>query len=280
MSTLIPTASGAPAARSASTAASSAALPRAITATLAPSAARVFAIASPMPLLPPVTTAFDPVKPRSIDSPLVSVAPVALSGATPSPRKQKRSACSRTSARSQSPAAHCRSVLAQTTPCMDCASVSGSMSRNKPWSRPRWSCSTSGSSISAYAGWISSGEANICDCASSDMWRRSDLMCSSNARSSRAVDPCGHRLNRCGGLRHFASEPPLLSARHLQKDRRYQLVLRIEMSVERPCAQAGAIEDHGDAEAANTLFANRFRCGSQRWCGAHRGRVRACRACA
>src|SRR6478735_1136945 len=74
MSTLIPTASGAPASRSASTAASSAPLPRAITATLAPSAARVFAIASPIPLLPPVTTAFDPVKPRSIDSPLVSVA--------------------------------------------------------------------------------------------------------------------------------------------------------------------------------------------------------------
>ncbi|OOK82921.1 hypothetical protein BZL30_1104 [Mycobacterium kansasii] len=52
--------------RSLSTAASSAARPLAMTATLAPSAARVSAMASPIPLLPPVTTAFDPVKPRSI----------------------------------------------------------------------------------------------------------------------------------------------------------------------------------------------------------------------
>ena len=82
--------------RSASTAASRAALFLAITATLAPSAARVSAIAKPMPLLPPVTTAFDPAKPRSIvllDCQF-GVSPVAherLIGATPSPRKQKRS---------------------------------------------------------------------------------------------------------------------------------------------------------------------------------------------
>ena len=44
----------------------------------------------------------------------------------------------------------------------------------------------SGSSIAAYAGWISSGEANICDWASEERQRRSDLMFSSNARSSRA----------------------------------------------------------------------------------------------
>src|SRR5271157_934129 len=73
ISTLIPTASGAPASRSDSTAASSAPRPLAITATLAPSAARVSAIASPIPLLPPVTTAVDPVKPRSIDVSLWSV---------------------------------------------------------------------------------------------------------------------------------------------------------------------------------------------------------------
>src|SRR6516225_338460 len=66
MSTLIPTASGAPAARRDVTAASSAPWLLAITATLAPSAARVSAIASPIPLLPPVTTAVDPAKPRSI----------------------------------------------------------------------------------------------------------------------------------------------------------------------------------------------------------------------
>src|ERR1700754_5056158 len=74
MSTLIPTASGAPAFRSDSTAPSRAGLPLAITATLAPSAARVCAIASPMPLLPPVTTAVDPAKPRSIVAPPYSVA--------------------------------------------------------------------------------------------------------------------------------------------------------------------------------------------------------------
>src|SRR5271166_990420 len=66
ISTLIPTASGAPASRSDTTAASSAPWLLAITATLAPSAARVSAMASPIPLLPPVTTAVDPAKPRSI----------------------------------------------------------------------------------------------------------------------------------------------------------------------------------------------------------------------
>src|ERR1700742_4204851 len=67
MSTLIPTASAAPAPMSFSSAASSAATPRAMMATRASSAARVSAMASPMPLLPPVTTALDPAKPRSID---------------------------------------------------------------------------------------------------------------------------------------------------------------------------------------------------------------------
>src|SRR5258705_11281283 len=72
MSTLIPTASGAPAARTESTAASRASLPLAITATRAPSAASVWAMASPMPLLPPVTTAVAPANPRSIALPSVS----------------------------------------------------------------------------------------------------------------------------------------------------------------------------------------------------------------
>src|SRR5512138_2357963 len=71
MSTLIPKASGDPAALSAFSASSSAARPRAITATLAPSAARVVAIARPIPLLPPVTTAVAPAKPRSIALPSV-----------------------------------------------------------------------------------------------------------------------------------------------------------------------------------------------------------------
>src|SRR4051812_40442788 len=69
MSTLIPTASGAPASRSPATASSRASAPLAITATLAPSSANVVAIARPIPLLPPVTTAVDPARPRSIESP-------------------------------------------------------------------------------------------------------------------------------------------------------------------------------------------------------------------
>src|SRR5271165_7597682 len=72
ISTLIPTASGAPASRSVSTAASRAARFLAITATPAPSDAKVSAMASPMPLLPPVTTAFEPAKPRSMCLLLIS----------------------------------------------------------------------------------------------------------------------------------------------------------------------------------------------------------------
>ena len=100
-------------------------------------------MASPMPLLPPVTTAFDPSKPRSIDSPfdqccLVNVRE-RFQRSVWAPRRARagRSAeyVSRTSARSQSPVAHCRSVLAHTTPWIDCASVTGSMSWNTPCSQ-------------------------------------------------------------------------------------------------------------------------------------------------
>ena len=107
--------------------------------------------------------------------------------------------------RSQSPAAHCRSVLAQTTPCTDCASVSGSMSWNKPWSEAALELFDERLEHRGVCGLDQLGEANICDCASRDRRRRSDLMFSSNARSSRAVDPCGDRLNGIGGVRHFPS---------------------------------------------------------------------------
>jgi hypothetical protein len=65
MSTLMPTASGLPSFCSDATVSSSAARPRAITATRAPSAARISATARPMPLLPPVTTAVASAIPRS-----------------------------------------------------------------------------------------------------------------------------------------------------------------------------------------------------------------------
>ena len=65
MSTLIPTASGLPAARSEAAVSSSASRPRAMTATRAPSVARISATARPIPLLPPVTTAVASASPRS-----------------------------------------------------------------------------------------------------------------------------------------------------------------------------------------------------------------------
>ena len=66
MSTLMPTASGLPSARSDSTVSSSASRPRAMTATRAPSVAKTSATARPMPLLPPVTTAVASASPRSM----------------------------------------------------------------------------------------------------------------------------------------------------------------------------------------------------------------------
>ena len=66
MSTLMPTASGLPAARKAVTVSSSASRPRAMTATRAPSPASTSATARPMPLLPPVTTAVASAIPRSM----------------------------------------------------------------------------------------------------------------------------------------------------------------------------------------------------------------------
>ncbi|BCP14997.1 hypothetical protein MINTM021_19060 [Mycobacterium paraintracellulare] len=67
MSTLIVSTSGAPALRICLAAESKAAWPRAMIATEAPSAPSPSAIASPIPLLPPVTTAVAPAKPRSIE---------------------------------------------------------------------------------------------------------------------------------------------------------------------------------------------------------------------
>lgn len=76
MSTLIVSTSGAPALRIRRAAESNAVRPRAMIATEAPSAPRLSAIARPIPLLPPVTTAVAPSKPRSIESPFLYRLPV------------------------------------------------------------------------------------------------------------------------------------------------------------------------------------------------------------
>jgi 3-oxoacyl-[acyl-carrier protein] reductase len=87
----------------------------------AQSAASVCAIAKPIPLLPPVTTAADPAKPRSTIFPSVgptlrSEMSAIVSASTPRPRKQNRCTRSRRSLRLQPTSAHCRSTLDQTTP--------------------------------------------------------------------------------------------------------------------------------------------------------------------
>ena len=98
--------------------------------------------------------------------------------------------------RSQSPVAHCLSTLAHTTPCIDSASRGGIDVGEAARCAPRSSCSTSGRRISPYAGPTSSGAANICDCASSDIWRRSDSDLVVERQIQSAVDPGGHRTDR------------------------------------------------------------------------------------
>ena len=72
-------------------------------------------------------------------------------------------------------------------------------------------------------------------------------------------DPRGHRRSRGGGCGHLCSQAQHLIARHLPKDRRNQLILRFEMSVESAGAELGAIQDRGDAEPLDSLLTDSFR---------------------
>ena len=144
--------------------------PLAITATRAPSAARVWAMASPMPLLPPVTTAVAPANPRSIALPFVSRrdadsaqaeaddlvadgASIAISGrplpfdTRPYHAVNRQRIGGRVDVGKHAECAFRARVVRQ--------AVSGSRRRRRS---------------------PASGDANICDCASSDIWRRSDLI--------------------------------------------------------------------------------------------------------
>ena len=76
-----------------------------------------------------------------------------------------------------------------------------------------------------------------------------------------SVDPRRDRVNRTGGGPHLPSEPPLLDSCHFQEDRRNQLVLGLEVTVERAGAQLRPIENRSDTESLNALLANGFRCG-------------------
>src|SRR6478609_8537000 len=218
MSTLIPTASGAPASRSASTAASSAPLPRAITATLAPSAARVCAIASPIPLLPPVTTAFDPVKPRSIDSPLVSVAGWVVSGdSSDRGRRDTESAQAETDSMFADIGAFaitCRPLSFGTGPhdalhgaCLgqriDGVEQALLQTLLELFDERLEHLGVCG--LDQFGG----GEDLRLRLDGQAAQIGSDVLVEREVES--AVNPCGDRLNGCGDLRHSLSEPPLLS---------------------------------------------------------------------
>src|SRR6478735_10531232 len=251
MSTLSPTASGAPAARSVSTAASSAGAPRAITATRAPSAARVSAIASPMPLLPPVTTAAAPAKPRSIALPFVS-----QHDTEPTPTESN-------------------DVSAYGSPVTYCGRPLPFHARpNRPVYRQRVGRRID---VRKNTGTLADFElldkrlqdfaVGVCDqlrCREHLGLRLqrhlaqigSDRLVEHQVQAS--VDPCHHGRRWIRRRRLLPLQPPCLDASHLQEDGRNQVVLRIELPIERPRAQLCVVEHLRHTDTSDPVLANDF----------------------
>src|SRR4051812_25212448 len=256
MSPRSPTASGAPATRRASTAASSADVPRAITATRAPSAARVSAIASPMPLLPPVTTVAAPAKPRSIALPFVSQHDTESAQAEPN-----------------DVIAYGCSVTRRVRPLPFDARP------NRPVYRQRV-----GRGIDAGKDAGTLADLELFDEGFQDFavgvahqLRRREHLCLRLHRhlaqvgSDRlvehhvqtSVDPGHHGRRWISRRRHLPLEAPCLDPSHLQEDGRNQIVLRIEVPIERPGAQLCEVEHLRHTETSDTLLANEFGCRIQ-----------------
>ena len=88
-------------------------------------------------------------------------------------------------------------------------------------------------------------------------------MCSSKARSSRAstqaLPPQPRR-----GVGHLRSQPSHLDTCHLEKDRRNQLVLRVEVTVEGAGAQLRALQNGSDAEPSDPCSRTDFDAAERR----------------
>ena len=241
-------------------------------------------MASPIPLLPPVTTAVDPAKPRSIDVSLgQSFEQIRLiaCGATPSPRKTETERCVRGRRRGRnrrSPIAG--SMPAHTTPWMNWASVTGSMWWNTP--APQAALKRFAERLE-HLGVCGLNQTGGGEHLRLRLQRQAaqigfDVVVERQVESS--VDPRRHRLDLRCGSGHSASQPPLLDARALQEDRGDQFVLGVEMPIERAGAQAGAFQDRGDAESSNSVLAQRLLTRRPESRGAPRGLGPACRVAA
>src|SRR5580693_8648894 len=246
MSTLIPTASGAPASRSDVTAASRASRPRAITATLAPSAARVSAMASPIPLLPPVTTAVDPSKPRSM---VISLSRLE-SHAQPAQDEMQNALpklVAVTFARRPLPVDADPHHAMDELGAGDRLDVAKHPAAQSALQRLDERCEHLCVCGLNQAG---GGERLRLSLQRQAPQIGSDVLVECQIEAS--VDPRRYRLDLRCGSGHSASESPLLDARGLQKHGGNQFVLGFEMPIERPGAQSRSFQDPGNAEPANT----------------------------
>src|SRR5215218_3512749 len=270
MSTLMPTASGAPAARRVSSAASRAALFLAITATLAPSAARVSAIARPIPLLPPVTTAVDPVKPRSMFPPAESAAGLSGSGDSSDrlgcDTEAAKAEAERVSADITAFAVACRPLafgvrphhtlygqrLGQGVDAAEHALIETALELFSERFEHR-------------------GVRRLDHLRGGEHLRlglqREATKVGFDVIVERQVEPCvdpsRYRIDGAGGVGHLLPQPTCLNTCHLQEDRSDQLILGLEVAVEGTRAELGVRQDGCHAEPPDALFPNAFRGGRE-----------------
>src|SRR6476620_8704857 len=234
ISTVMPIASGAPLARNVSTAESRAAWPLAITATLAPSDAKVSAMASPMPLLPPVTTAFEPAKPRSIVLLPISVlfrSTVWVCGLMDCFSRHTQPA----QAEAQSTLANIGAFAFACRPLTFGASPHHALDRLRIGDRidvvelavfqaalelfDEWCEHLRVCGLNQFRG----GEHLRLGLLGQAAQIGLDVIVARQVESS--VDPGNHRVNRSCSSRHFLCQPQHFSVRHVEEGRRNQLVL-------------------------------------------------------
>ena len=117
-------------------------------------------------------------------------------------------------------------MLAHTTPWIDSASVTGSMSVEHAVFQAALKLFDERLEHLCVGGLNQTrGTRTSAICASDDIWRRSDLISSSNARSSRPSIQAATASTASAAAAIFRFSRTHLNSRHLQEDRRDQLVL-------------------------------------------------------
>ena len=141
------------------------------------------------------------------------------------------------------------------------ACAAGSTSVKKPNSLPRSSCSTSGAQYLAVCGTDELGGCEHLRLRFQGHLAQIRLDLGAEGEIESPVDPGDDRVHRVRTSDHPLPQPARLHPSHVQEHGCDEFVLRLEMPIEGPRAEAGAIEHLGHAQAPNAMLANEFRRG-------------------